>query len=148
MAAPEIRIRAMTPDDLPAIPPLLDQLGYIIVPEVVTRRFSAVAGSDMHALLVAELGQRVIGFLHVFARPALEKPPEAIVQSLVVDAPNRKRGVGKRLMDAAECWAVERGFGSVALASQIDRDDAHAFYVRLGYRTAATSHLLRKEIAG
>ena len=50
------------------------------------------------------------------------------------------------MMAAAETWAAERGFSSVALTSQIARKEAHAFYEALGYRVAATSHLMRKKI--
>ena len=41
---------------------------------------------------------------------------------------------------------MDRDFDSVALATHIDREDAHSFYRRLGYRQTATSRLLRKEI--
>lgn len=127
-------VQAMAVDGLVAVHPLLVQLGYEVEPEEVKRRFLAVAESD----------GRVVGFLHMFARPALEKPPEVIVQSLVVDSADRMGGAGRRLMDAAEQWALEEGFRSVSLSSQTDRDDAHAFYARLGYRRVATSHALGK----
>ena len=51
-------------------------------------------------------------------------------------------------MAAAEGWAREQGFETVAVATQIARDDANAFYERLGYERAATSHLLRKRVGG
>jgi GNAT superfamily N-acetyltransferase len=139
-------IRPMTVGDLPVVRLLLAQLGYELEPEEVERRFAAVTGSDAHALLVVESGERVTGFCHVYARAPLEKPPEAIVQALVVDRACRRDGIGRTMMAAAERWAAERGFRSVALASQIDREGAHAFYARLGYRRIATSHLLRKDI--
>lgn len=142
----DITLRPMTAADLPAVRPLLTQLGYEIEAEEVRSRFLAVAAAEAHAVLVAEAAGEVVGFVHVFARPALEKPPEAIVQSLVVDTTRRAGRIGKALMTAVECWARERGFRSVALTSQVTRDDAHAFYERLGYRNAATSHLLRKQI--
>ena len=78
------------------------------------------------------------------ARPAPDRPPEAIVQALVVEQDCRGGGVGKAMMAAAEAWAADRGFTSVALASHISRSGAHAFYQALGYRVEATSHLMRK----
>lgn len=135
----------MTAGDLPAVQPLLAQLGYDVEPEEVQRRFAAVNTIDTHALLVVEFERRVVGFVHVFARPALEKKPEAVVQSLVVDTSCRGGGIGKVLMDVAERWAKERGFDSVTLTSQTMREDAHAFYEHLGYGKAATSYLLRKQ---
>ncbi len=132
--------------DLPAVHRLLEQLGYDVRPDDVAHRFAAVAGTDGHALFVAESGGRVVGFLHVFARPALEKPAEGIVKAMAVDTARRRGGIGRTLMSCAEDWAVERGFRSLALASEIDREDSHAFYRRLGYEPTATSRLFRKKL--
>jgi len=99
-----------------------------------------------HVLLVAEEGGHIIALCHVFARPALDKPPEAVVQALVVDQAYRSRGVGRDMMTTAETWAHERGFTSVALYASAVRSDAHAFYETIGYRQTATSHLFRKSL--
>lgn len=40
----------------------------------------------------------------------------------------------------------EHGFSSLALSSQVEREDAHAFYANLGYERIATSSLLRKRL--
>jgi GNAT superfamily N-acetyltransferase len=145
MDAP-IVVRPMTEADLAAARPLLAQLGYDMAPEEVRRRFATVTGAADHAAFVAESDGRVIGLVHVYGRPALEKPPEAIVQALVVDATIRRGGVGARLMDVAERWAAEHGFTSVALSSNVVRDDAHAFYRRRGYAEIATGHWFRKAL--
>ena len=142
----DISIRAMTEADLPAIRPLLAQLGYELDMAAVHRRFAAVSAAADHALFVAESEGAVVGFLHLFARAALEKPPEVVVQSIAVDAAARRGGIGRRLMQFAEGWARDNGFASVALATQTRRADAHAFYERLGYGIAATSHLMRKDL--
>ena len=136
----------MTAQDLPRARGLLAQLGYDLSEDTVARRFASVTEAGDHVLLIAELGEEVVGLLHAFARPALEKPPEVVVQALVVDVQRRKAGIGAGLMAAAERWASERGFASVALASQVARDDAHEFYRRLGYETVATSHVMRKRL--
>ncbi len=136
----------MTPDDLPALDPLLRQLGYVIAQDDIARRFSAVMEAPGHSLDVAERDGRVVGFIHFFARAAIEKPPEVIVQALVVDDGLRGSGIGRKLMQRAEDWATANGYGFVALGTQTNRDEAHAFYERLGYRVAATSHLMRKAI--
>lgn len=142
----ELSLRAMTQDDLLSLEPLLAQLGYDIAPDEVARRFAAVMKASGHCLDVAVRDGRVIGFIHFYARAALEKPPEVIVQALVVDADLRGGGIGQRLMQRAEDWAIDNGYPSVALGTQTSRDDAHAFYERLGYRVAATSYLMRKAI--
>lgn len=144
---PELLLRAMTQGDLPSLEPLLVQLGYDIARDEVARRLAAVREAPGHVLEVAEEdGERLVGFIHFYARAAIEKPPEVIVQALVVEAGLRGSGIGRKLMQRAEGWAVANGYGSVALGTQTRRDDAHAFYERLGYRVAATSHLMRKSV--
>jgi GNAT superfamily N-acetyltransferase len=91
-------------------------------------------------------GRTVVALCHIYARPALDKPPEAVVQALVVDQASRGTGVGRIMMAAAEAWAADRGFTSVALASHISRAQAHAFYAAIGYKQSATSHLFRKTL--
>lgn len=144
MGATQTTIREMTHDDLDAVLPLMDQLGYDVPPEELARRFAAVTGSGDHKLLVAVVNGRIVGFLHVFARSALEKPPEAMVQSMAVDKAIRRGGIGRLLLTHAETWAAEKGFASVSLHSQLKRDDAHAFYQAQGYKRVTTSGLLRK----
>jgi GNAT superfamily N-acetyltransferase len=138
--------RLIRANDLAALQPLILQLGYELTPAETERRFRAVMSAADHAIFVAELDARIVGFLHIYARPALDKPHEVVVQALVVDASVRQSGVGKSLMATAESWASEKGFRSVALASSISRDAAHAFYKAIGYSVFATSHLFRKEL--
>jgi GNAT superfamily N-acetyltransferase len=125
---------------------LLTQLGYEMIEAELERRFDEVSPAPEHSLLVAETAGRVVGLMHVFARPALENPKEAVIQAIVVDEGFRGTGVGRHLMAAAEQWGSERGCRSVVLSSSIARAPAHNFYAALGYRISATSLVLRKEL--
>ena len=138
-------IREMKDSDTRQARSLMKQLGYDLDQAEFARRYRAVARDDRHILLVAERDAQVVALLHAYARPAIDKPPEAVVQALVVDATQRGKGVGAAMMRSAEAWARRRGFTSVALTSRVERSDAHAFYQGLGYRIAATSHLFRRE---
>jgi GNAT superfamily N-acetyltransferase len=137
-------VRQMVPADLPAVQALLKQLGTDIDLSELERRFASTTDAADHEILVGTNNDSVVGLLHMYARPALEKPPEAIVQALVVDSAHRGTGIGRILMDAAEHWTRERGFESIALSSHVSREAAHAFYTALGYQVIARSILLRK----
>ena len=141
-----LKIRPAAETDVMAIQWLVGQLGYDLTLAQTMRRFQMVMSEQNHAVMVGEIDGRVVGFLHTYARPAFDKPPEAVVQALAVDANTRHGGVGKSLMEAAETWAMQRGFASVSLASSITRNGAQAFYAAIGYRVFATSHLFRREI--
>ena len=101
-----------------------------------------------HFAAVADERGSAIGLVHAYERPALEKAYEVVVQSLVVDQKARQAGIGKQLMSAAEAWAKSRGVRQVVLQTRVDRDDARSFYEHVGYRLAATSHLMVKTLDG
>ncbi|MBS0520599.1 MAG: GNAT family N-acetyltransferase [Proteobacteria bacterium] len=138
-------VRDLQPTDLPAAVGLLGQLGYALGEREVRARLEQVLKAPGHRVRVAEQAGKVVGLIHVFERPALEKPCEAIVQALVVDGTVRGAGIGAALMrDAEEDWAGKRGLASVALYTRTDRAGAHAFYETIGYRKANSSHLMRR----
>jgi GNAT superfamily N-acetyltransferase len=148
MSAPVIVVRALKARDVAAACTLLGQLGYSLELAEVHHRLEAVSAAPGHGVFIAEADGVPVALLHVFERPTMEKPTEAVVQSVVVDRRYRALGIGRQMMAFAERWARERGLASVSLASRIDRHDSHAFYDKLGYRQIATSHLFRKELAG
>ena len=141
-----MRIRPLAADDIPVASALLHQLGYAVDASELAERIARLRAAPDHHAVVAEVAGRVVGLLHVFERPALEKPSEAVVQALVVNAASRGRGVGQALMREAEDWATARDLASISLHTRVDRQDAHAFYASIGYETAATSHLMRKSV--
>ena len=141
-----INVRPMAEADIAAGRMLLGQLGYDLTPTETRRRFASIASTAGHVILVADCEARPVGLVHLYVRPALDKPPEVVVQAIVVDAAYRGRGIGKILMSAAESWASERGYNSVALYSNVSRSGAHSFYQTLGYQLIATSHLFRREL--
>ena len=142
-----MQLRPMARSDLGDCRLLLSQLGYDMTTAELERRFDEVSSAPEHSLVLAEAAGRMVGLMHVFARPALENPREAVVQAIVVDEAYRRCGIGRYLMTAAEKWGTERGCRSVVLSSNTVRAPAHAFYVALGYRISATSLVLRKELA-
>lgn len=141
-----LSIRRMAATDLPSVQCLLSQLGYDIGMDEAEQRFRSVADAEGHAVMVGVRDARIAALLHVYARPALEKPPQAVVQALVVDRSCRGMGIGRALMEVAEAWARVNGFASMALSSSVTRGDAHAFYRALGYAQKATSYLLGKRL--
>ncbi len=138
-------VRTIAESDIPAAAVLIGQLGYEMLRPELQRRLQAVLGEANHRVWVFDDGGEAVGLLHAFFRPALDKPPEVIVQALVIEASRRSQGVGEALMQVAETWAREKGCTSVALYSGMDRDRAHRFYERLGYEKKAASALLRKQ---
>ena len=132
--------------DVSAVHRLIGQLADAPDEAAFRARFDRAVASDGHRIIVAEVEGKVVGVLHVFERPALEKPCEAVVQALVVDSTHRSAGVGEALMREAEAWARQRKLPSVSLYSRADRTRAHAFYEGIGYRVKSTSVRMERSL--
>jgi GNAT superfamily N-acetyltransferase len=61
------------------------------------------------------------------------EPGIAILAQLAVHPDERGQGLAERLMDAAEAWAIERGFAHVALDTAKPAEALQRRYARRGY---------------
>ena len=85
-------------------------------------------------MFVADIDGHVVGLAHLQVSPALERErPAGKVGALVVDEAHRGCGVGRALVQAVEDDARLRGCGLLFLTTREARDDAHAFYERVGF---------------
>jgi GNAT superfamily N-acetyltransferase len=74
--------------------------------------------------------------------PALERErPAGKLGALVVDEAHRGQGIGRALFDAVEQEARLRGCELIYLTTAERRDDAHAFYERLGLEYVGRRYL-------
>lgn len=145
--ATALAVRPPCADDLAALAELSGQLGYPATADVMESRLAAVAANDHAAVLVAsDLADRPIGWVHVELKRTLVAPLTAQIMGLVVDGEARGAGVGRRLLSAAEEWAVSRGCRQMLVGTRVTRERAHRFYAREGYRLLKTSHFFEKEL--
>ncbi len=143
----QIAIRPAVHEDARAITALSAQLGYPSAAEKVRSRLESVLHCQDDAVWVAETAEaRVVGWVHVSVRRLVESDPEAEIGGLVVDEEHRGSGAGRLLMERAEQWARAKGLPSVYLRSNVLRQAAHAFYLKLGYQLVKTQHAFRKFI--
>jgi GNAT superfamily N-acetyltransferase len=120
-------------EDAQALAGLAEELGYPTpVGDLAARLASLTARSD-DLVLVAEVDGEVLGWVHARETLSLASAPCALVTGLVVTTRARRMGLGRTLLEHVEGWARARGLGAVRLRSRVQRHDAHAFYLRLGY---------------
>jgi ribosomal protein S18 acetylase RimI-like enzyme len=96
----------------------------------------AVTNQDSDAaVLIAqrEDGSRV-GFISLTVRADVAGVARAHVADLAVAEGERRLGVGRALMGAAEVWARQLGLTTLSLDVWSTNDRALAFYHSLGYR--------------
>jgi hypothetical protein len=70
-----IAIREMEPMDIAVCRSLLSQLGYDLNLQEVKRRYDAIKQKQDHAVFVGEQDGQVVALLHLYERPAFDKPP-------------------------------------------------------------------------
>jgi GNAT superfamily N-acetyltransferase len=125
-------IRDAVAADSEAIANLLGQLGYPAGPDAVEARLERlrIVGDRV---VVAEVDGHVAGLAQLHVSPSLEYDrPAAKLAALVVDESRRGEGIGRALVEEMEAEARARGCVLLFLTTAARREDAHAFYERVG----------------
>lgn len=124
-----VHVRRATPADLASLV-ALEQLAFIgdRMSRAQYRRHLANAGATV---LVAVSGHELLGSALVFFRRGSML---ARLYSIAAAPAARGRGIGARLLAAAEDAARARGCRTLRLEVRVDNDAAVALYERSGYR--------------
>jgi GNAT superfamily N-acetyltransferase len=143
-----VSIRQMSAEDAGAVARLTTQLGYPASEDDIGRRYDLIKDrSDARVFVARSDGHTIVGWIHVQATYLLECDPRAEIWGLVVADSARGTGIGRRLVEAAEQWAVMGGLNVMALRSNRLRTDAHGFYEHLGYTVTKTQNAFRKSLS-
>ena len=147
MSTFDVTIRPAHKNDVPRLAELADQLGYPCRVESMADRLNQLQDRRDHAILVAESARgEVLGWVHVFVRPLLIAERAAEIGGLVVEAEVRSQGIGERLLEAAEAWAVEAGYARLRVRSNVIRKGAHRFYHLRAYQVIKTQIVFEKQL--
>lgn len=142
-----VTVRQMRPEDASAVAALTSQLGYPSTDDEIRRRYDLIKDRWDGRLFVAQhAGTAIVGWIHVQATYLLECDARAEIWGLVVAEKARGTGVGRRLVEAAEEWALMRGLGVIVLRSNHLRTEAQGFYEHLGYTVTKTQNAFRKNL--
>jgi ribosomal protein S18 acetylase RimI-like enzyme len=133
-------IRVCRQEDLPAILPLLGQLGEVTAAGELSlaqleRVFAEMAAAPQFYLnVVAVERDNVVGLISViFYRTPLHGGGTALINELVVDKATRGAGIGRRLVEHARAEAVARGMDELEVGTEQDNRAAQSFYARCGF---------------
>jgi len=95
--------------------------------------------SNPAGFLVAELGEKIVGYAIVEMtrdedpwRPKLKI--RGHIQNLAVDPRFRRRGIGRKLIEAILSLLREQGVESVWLETRESNSTARAFYSKIGFK--------------
>ena len=141
-------IRQATEEDIPRILELYRELAITTSevelswspsPDDYRRVLAEICAAPGHELLVAEDQGQVVGTMVLLIVPNLSHGacPWALVENLVIGHGNRRRGLGRLLMDYAIARARDAGCYRIVLSSDKRRREAHRFYRSLGFQASA-----------
>lgn len=123
--------------DAPQLAPLLATLGYPAAAAALVRRLDMLAaypGPVVVLVAASPVDDALGGVVSAHAFPSLHQDaPVAWLTALAVAPAVQGRGIGRRLVEAAEAWARAQGAERISVNSGLARVGAHAFYSRLGY---------------
>ncbi|NUR08013.1 MAG: GNAT family N-acetyltransferase [Nocardioidaceae bacterium] len=93
-----------------------------------------IAADPDQRLLMAVVGDRVAGAVHLLRAPVSPVHAEAAVYVLHLHVLSgfRRHGVGRALMEATVSWAEEKDVAHVITAASVSSRDANRFMARLG----------------
>jgi GNAT superfamily N-acetyltransferase len=129
-----MNIRRLNETDAGRALPLMAELGYPTTESALAERLSAVCANPDDAVLVAEEDGAILGLIALHSFEMLHRPGRlGRITALVVDASAQARGVGTKLLDAAEARFRELGCIQFEVTSAEQRAGAHAFYQARGY---------------
>jgi GNAT superfamily N-acetyltransferase len=140
---PPLSVRPARPADSAAIAALVSSLAFEASAEDIAERL-AVLTKGRETPLVAERGD-AIGVLAWHVTPVLHRPkPVGRITMMIVADGERRRGVGRALVEAACDRLRSKGCGLIEVTSNVDLSGAHGFYRRLGFER--TSYRFAKEL--
>lgn len=141
-----LSLRIAAESDADDIARLADQLGYPSEARVIGSRLIYILSAPDHLLVVAESRAGIAGWIHAFVIDSVEVPRRVQIDGLVIDEAHRRQGVGRRLVEYAEAWALSRDIRVVGVNSNILRTESHPFYRDLGFTVAKTQIAYRKQL--
>jgi GNAT superfamily N-acetyltransferase len=127
-------VRDSVPDDYKVLTSLIGELGYPAGEEKVRERLARIYADKNAKTLVAELNGRAVGFIGLHKSYGYESDGCFVrMTALVTSEAYRGKGIGTRLVQAAEEWAEEEKASCLVLSSRTDRHEAHEFYQKRGF---------------
>ena len=130
-----INVRRATESDATSISDLLSELGYSLEVADVQKNIVLLSSSSSDTVLVAEAGSSIAGVISFHVIPLFHVVGNlGRISSLVVSSQWQRHGVGSKLVQAAEDFGWSQGCLRIEVTSGDQREGAHMFYQRLGYK--------------
>src|SRR6266550_7417080 len=130
----DLKIRDGELSDAPELTALMCELGYETTSAEMESRLISILKDPRYKTLVALNNDKICGVIGtVSASSYLHNDLNGRIIALVVSRESRQRGIGARLIAAAEKNFIQRGITRVTLTTRFEREEVHQFYEKVGY---------------
>ena len=110
------------------------ELGYETTTAEIRQRLKPIVRDVRYCTFVAEIDGIVCGMIGTLTHASHEHNDcSGKIIALVVSKKQRRNGIGRALIAAAEKNFAKRNVTRVSLTTRFTREDAHQFYEALGY---------------
>jgi ribosomal protein S18 acetylase RimI-like enzyme len=130
-----LTIRDAKLSDAAALATLMCELGYETTTAEMRKRLKSILGDVRYSTFIAEIGNELCGMIGTLIHVSHERNDlSGKILALVVSRKQRRSGVGRALIAAAEKDFAERNVTRVTLTTRFERAEAHQFYEALAYQ--------------
>lgn len=127
------QLKKITEAQVQEIYNLSNQLGYTNNFELLHKRLAQIISLKDHAVFVAKIDDKIVGWLHCLVCLRVESPLFIEVTGLVVDEDVRGQQIGKNLIEASKTWSQAQGVSLLRVRCNVIRTESHKFYKALGF---------------
>jgi ribosomal protein S18 acetylase RimI-like enzyme len=121
-------------NDAAALAQLMCELGYETSAAEMRQRLESILSDTRCRTFIAEIENQICGMVGTVAHVSHEhNDPSGKIIALVVSKNQRRSGIGRALVAAAEKDFANHGITRVSLTTRFSREAAHQFYESLGY---------------
>ena len=111
-------------------------LGYNVDVENVKKQIEKLTNDKNQHIIIGyedEITRKIIGFVHVQMYESFYSDLGLNILGLAVNPDFQGRGIGRKLMNKLEEYAVDNNISFIRLNSALKREEAHKFYEHIGY---------------
>ena len=111
-------------------------LGYDVDVENVKEQIEKLTNDKKQHIIIGyedEKTRKIIGFVHAQVYESFYSDLGLNILGLAVNPDFQGRGIGKKLMNKLEEYAVDNNISFIRLNSAMKREEAHNFYEHIGY---------------
>jgi aminoglycoside 6'-N-acetyltransferase I len=147
-----VELRELRSDEYAVWLELRGRLWPHLLRELLAREQQEIlADPERNAVLVAAApGGGLIGFVEVALRDwaaGCSTRPVGYIEGWYVEPAYRRRGIGRRLIEAAEGWALARGCTEMGSDAELDNEVSQRAHRALGYAEVIRLVCFSKKIA-